>query len=193
MAAPRDTTKRQLAWSALILPHLEQAPLYDALNLFLPYDAPANTTGASTVLSVYLCPSVPRADNRNSGRGACDYGGMFGQRITGPNYPPNGLMLYDVAFPIAQVRDGTSQTIIIAEDGGFPDGQWINGLNIFDQAFPINQAPPFENDMASDHPGGAHALFADGSVHLLKDSTAARVVAALCTRAGGETLSADSY
>jgi prepilin-type N-terminal cleavage/methylation domain-containing protein/prepilin-type processing-associated H-X9-DG protein len=190
---PRNTTKRQIAWSALILPHLEQRPLYDGLNLHTPFDSPANTTGAATVLSVYLCPTVPRSEERLQGRGACDYGGLFGQRIVGNNNPPNGMMLYDVTLPIAQVRDGTSQTIHAGEDGGFPDGQWINGLNVFDQAFAINRAPGFENDLSSDHPGGAHALFADGSVRFLKDATDLKVLAALCTRAGGEAISADSY
>src|SRR5262245_18858252 len=30
---PGNRVRRQLAWSALILPYLEQKPLYDALNL----------------------------------------------------------------------------------------------------------------------------------------------------------------
>jgi prepilin-type processing-associated H-X9-DG protein len=84
------------------------------------------------------------------------------------------------------MTDGASQTIIVGEDAGFPDGQWINGLNVFDQAFAINQAPSYENDLHSDHPGGAHALFADGSVHFLKNSLDVRTLAALCTRAGNE-------
>src|SRR4051812_15826242 len=68
--------KRQLAWSALILPYLEQKPLYDSLNLNAPFDSPQNTTAASTVLSVYLCPSARRLQERIEGRGVSDYGGM---------------------------------------------------------------------------------------------------------------------
>ncbi|SIO66236.1 prepilin-type N-terminal cleavage/methylation domain-containing protein/prepilin-type processing-associated H-X9-DG domain-containing protein [Singulisphaera sp. GP187] len=49
------------------------------------------------------------------------------------------------------------------------------------------------NEIYSFHPGGANALFADGSVHFLKDSLSVPIVAALVTRAGGELLSADSY
>ena len=188
-----NTTKRQLAWSALILPFLEQKPLYDALNLNTPFDSLQNTTGAATVLSIYLGPSTPRAgEPRVQGRGVSDYGGMFGQRITGPNNPPNGSMLYDMPISIAMIRDGTSRTILIGEDAGFPDGQWINGLNVFDQAFAINQAPKFENDLHSNHPNGAHVLFADGSVHFLKNQLALPTLAALCTRAGGEVMS-DGY
>jgi prepilin-type N-terminal cleavage/methylation domain-containing protein/prepilin-type processing-associated H-X9-DG protein len=49
------------------------------------------------------------------------------------------------------------------------------------------------NEIFSFHPGGANALFADGSDHFLKDSLSVPIVAALVTRAGGEILSGDSY
>jgi prepilin-type processing-associated H-X9-DG protein len=49
------------------------------------------------------------------------------------------------------------------------------------------------NEIYAFHPGGANALFVDGSVHFLKDSISVRSLAALVTRAGGEILSADQY
>jgi prepilin-type N-terminal cleavage/methylation domain-containing protein/prepilin-type processing-associated H-X9-DG protein len=49
------------------------------------------------------------------------------------------------------------------------------------------------NEIYSFHPGGANALFCDGSVHFLKDSLSVPIVAALVTRGGGEILSGDSY
>ena len=185
--------RRWIAWSALVLPHMEQAALYDTLNLGLSFDHAGNASAATTVLSVYLCPSSLRDGERVDGRGACDYGGLYGERITGPNNPPKGAMLYDRALPIAAIRDGTSQTIFISEDSGWSDGQWIYARNVFDQAFAINKAPTFENDIGSDHPGGANALFGDGSARFLKETTALRPLAAICTRAGGEVVSADEY
>jgi prepilin-type N-terminal cleavage/methylation domain-containing protein/prepilin-type processing-associated H-X9-DG protein len=190
----RNVTKRQIAWSALILPHLEQRPLYDSLNLNTPFDSPQNSTGAATVVQVYICPSAPHSEGFHAeNRAICDYGGMYGQRITAPNNPPNGSMLYDKVLSLAHIRDGASQTIIIGEDAGFGDGQWINGRNIFDQAFAINRAPPFENDIRSDHPGGAHGLFCDGSVRFLNEGMALAPLAAICTRAGGEVVSDEDY
>ena len=43
------------------------------------------------------------------------------------------------------------------------------------------------------HPGGVNTLFADGSVHYIKDSVDGRVWRGLGTIAGGEILGADSY
>jgi prepilin-type N-terminal cleavage/methylation domain-containing protein len=188
-----NPAKRQLAWSMLILPHLEQAALYNSLNVLLAFDSRGNSSGAATILNVYMCPSSRREDPMPSGRGACDYGGMYGERITSPNNPPKGAMLYDRPLRLVELRDGTSQTVIIGEDAWFGDGQWINGRNVFDQAYPINKAPAFENDIRSDHPGGALGLFADGSAHFLKETIEPRVLAALCTRKGGELISADQY
>jgi prepilin-type processing-associated H-X9-DG protein len=49
------------------------------------------------------------------------------------------------------------------------------------------------NEIYSFHTGGANALFADGSVHFLKDVATVPLVAALVTRAGAEMISGDQY
>ena len=49
------------------------------------------------------------------------------------------------------------------------------------------------NEIYSFHPGGANALFVDGSVHFLKDVASVQLIAALVTRAGGEIISCDQY
>ncbi len=47
--------------------------------------------------------------------------------------------------------------------------------------------------LSSRHSGGASALFADGSVKFLKDSTSLPVIWALGSRAQGEVISSDSF
>ena len=101
-------------------------------------------------------------------------------------------MLYNRPVAIRQIPDGASRTLIVAEDGGWQDGQWINGLNIFDQKYEINYKPspqkPLENEIRSDHSGGANALFADGSARFLDQQMDLEILAAICTREGGEII-----
>jgi prepilin-type N-terminal cleavage/methylation domain-containing protein/prepilin-type processing-associated H-X9-DG protein len=179
---------RQLAWSVFLLPYLEQDSLYRQLDLEEAFDSPQNAPAAATVLGIYVCPSTPHGAELKQGRGPCQYGGIYGERITGPNHPPKGVMLYDRAISLAEIPDGASNTLIVSEDCNNPDGQWINGLNVFDQAFAINRAPAYENDIASRHPNGANGSFGDGSARFLSENIDLVVLAALCTRAGGESI-----
>jgi prepilin-type N-terminal cleavage/methylation domain-containing protein len=184
-----NTTYRQLAWSAYLLPYIEQQPLFERLDLSLAFDDPANAVAAATVLPVLLCPSVPAEHlSLTSGRGPTHYGGIFGERITSPNNPPKGVMLFDQAIPIREVLDGATYTLIVGEDSQFSDGEWVNGRNIFDQAYAINAAPEIENDIRSEHPGGANGVTCGGSVHFLTEEIDLNVLAALCTRAGNEPI-----
>lgn len=188
---PRPIWKRgrQYAWSAMILPYLQHSRLADQIDFARPFDDEKNRQAAAAVIDVYLCPTTPRSEPRHEGRGACDYGGIYGERITGPNRPPKGVMLYDRVVRFRDILDGTARTLLVAEDSTFPDGQWINGRNVFDQAFAINQAPRFENDIRSLHPQGAFGLFCDGSTQFLSDTIDLHVLAAVCTRAGREAVS----
>jgi prepilin-type N-terminal cleavage/methylation domain-containing protein/prepilin-type processing-associated H-X9-DG protein len=188
-----DTTKRQLAWSAFILPYLDQDTLYRSLDLNTPFDSPENAAGAATVLAVYLCPSKPRADYWYEGRAVCDYGGIFGQALIGQNNPHNGTMDFDNLISIAMITDGTAHTMMIAEDTQRDDAQWINAMNLFDVCYPINQGPIYDPDIHSNHPGGANGLFADGSVHFLRETMDNKTLAAIVTRAGGEVVNESDF
>ena len=179
----------RIAWSAFLLPFIEQNQTFQQLDFDENFDSAANADGAQTVIETYICPSSLRGSELSQGRGPCDYGGMHGERITGPKNRFNGLMIYGEARSHRDIPDGSSNTIIVAEDSDFSDGQWINGRNVFDQAFAINAAPNFENDIRSRHPDGANAVFADGHVSFLSEDMNLTSLAAICTRAGREVVS----
>jgi prepilin-type processing-associated H-X9-DG protein len=169
--------------------------VFDQLDVSKAFDAPENAAGAANVIETYLCPSVPRETLLVQGRGAIDYGGIYGERIgwngrpasERVNDPPKGAMLIDKPVSLRMITDGSARTLIVSEDSEFTDNQWINGRNIFDQAYAINSAPSYENDIRSRHPGGANGLFADGSARFLPEEIDLHVLAALCTRARHET------
>ncbi len=131
-----DTDREHWAnWAILILPFLEQQPLYDAFNLTLPINNAANQTPRGTKLSVMLCPSdanngTPFASvdategsgwaRGNYGANAC-LGYCVSYYAAGPTSPMwasnwlRGIMGANVSVGIAQIRDGASNTILLAE------------------------------------------------------------------------------
>jgi prepilin-type N-terminal cleavage/methylation domain-containing protein/prepilin-type processing-associated H-X9-DG protein len=115
------------------------------------------------------------------------------------------------------IMDGTSTTILVTEVAGRPK-RWLAGRSGQDQALeggpwnhfkggillqgktngtanlgtcPINCTN--NSEVYSFHTGGANAVFADGSVHFLRESINIRVLARLITRAGGEVVSDRDY
>lgn len=192
-AAGRSGTARCLSWNAAILPWLEEQSLADRIDFRLPFDHPANARAGATPLAVYRCPSSGR-EPVTLGLGGSDFGGITGERIVSPNNPEKGVLVHDRGFAEREIRDGLSKTAVVGEcaAGGWPDGQWINGRNLFDQAYAVNW-PTGEDELRSRHPGGAHALFGDGGVRLLADAIDPRVLAACCTRAGGEVIAGEAF
>ena len=206
---------KQIAWSVRILPMLEQENIWHSFSFSDAYDSAANLEAASVPINTYVCPSANKSafrgglsttSDRNS-NGAwdagddlafTDYGGMFGvpdsssdctSAIVLPTKCMNGALIYDEPIGDAQIRDGMTHTIFVAEDtgrGATQNGEWANGQNIFDQTGPINATR--DNEIFSDHPGGAHVLLGDGSVHFLDESLSLDVLFALCTRDGGEVV-----
>ncbi len=185
---PQWRRGKQLAWSAFVLPYIGENPTYEKIRFDYAFDHPMNADAASAVIETYLCPSTNRISTRNRGRGATDYGGIYGERIVSRNYPPRGVMIHERSIRFRDITDGTTRTLMVSEDADFPDGQWINAWNLFDQAFSINRAPRFENDIRSKHPQGANGLFADGSAKFLNENIDLEVLAALCTRNGAESV-----
>ena len=55
---------RNAAWPALVLPHLDQTPLYSQIGFSNPLD-PGNRSVAGRVVPVYLCPSDSTASVRS--------------------------------------------------------------------------------------------------------------------------------
>lgn len=183
-----DLTKRQLAWSVYLLPYVEQQNVFDQLDLSKAFDHATNAAVAATPLSVYRCPASRNKPAAFDGRGTCDYGGIYGERISGPSNTPRGMMVHDKIIREKDVIDGLSVTLAIGEDTKAPDGQWINGRNVFEQAFVINQGPAFDNELRSDHFQGAHGVFADGAAKFLNQRMSLPILAAICTRNGGEAV-----
>jgi prepilin-type N-terminal cleavage/methylation domain-containing protein/prepilin-type processing-associated H-X9-DG protein len=158
-----------------ILPFVEQDTIFRQMDPYSYYEAtPANMAAAKNVVPVFLCPSNPLrpGDGRDSqGYGYTDYGPTVYTDIdpsTGVRNPatrakgalywrgPNRQGLGSSRF--AEITDGTSNTILVAEDAGRaepqvspykdPTGQGNNGYRAFwrwaepDNGFGVSGPPP---------------------------------------------------
>jgi len=196
-----EPKKRRIAWSAFILPYIEQKELYAQFRFDLRARSTENQPVAGTEVVTFLCPStgrlgVGRVGNRSgdinrNGRydpgeqmAMTDYGGIFGIPESDPERFMNGVMIWDRPVRMAEIVDGMSYTLIVGEDSGrgpTMDGEWANGENIFDQAGEINQQQ--DNELWSDHPSGVNVALCDGSARFLSHTLSRQVLGALCTRA----------
>jgi prepilin-type N-terminal cleavage/methylation domain-containing protein len=116
-------------WGTLILPYVEQAPLYTSLNpdntVFgggaNPVTATAGGTAASqTPLSVFRCPADP-GNPQNTYRlnhGTSNYRAVAGP-TTFPTFSENqdmgGVMYENSKTNFAAIKDGTSNTVVVGE------------------------------------------------------------------------------
>lgn len=133
--------------------------------------------------------------------------------IVPPTSDLRGAMVIDDTTRFTDITDGLSHTIMVAEDAGRPrlwnKGKQVPGVYVNGGAWAAMQGPfslngssndgslingycamncTNDNEIYSFHRNGANIVFADGSVHFLRSSTTILIMAALWTRAGGETI-----
>ena len=221
-----------------LLPYLEQVPLDTRYRWDVGYHAPANQPTVAMQLRVVQCPSaepdrfVTEVEFRDTWfpdrKGACaDYNGIrwMDVRLASKAYrliddlgsnqnAYEGILTRDSKTRVADITDGTANTIMVAEIAGRPKlyqmgrlissppyagGATWSGPGLaqgqgFDPQRGERLGPCAINctnnqEVYSFHSGGANVLMADGAVRFLKADIDIRTFARLVTRAGGEIVS----
>ena len=211
--------EKRHSWASLVFPYLELANLADTIDPTKHALVGTNQSAAAAIVSLYRCPSYTGPDFSESNRyrtlshkcaignyvalGASTVGNLWGVDLD-----PDGAIIPGGKIVPAEITDGHSHTVFIAETREEILAAWADGLTAamvalaYDPSRPPRYArnqmalnyTPYYNEHkvvskfgpSSMHPGGANHLFGDGSVRFLKDDVAASVYVAVATRAGGE-------
>jgi prepilin-type N-terminal cleavage/methylation domain-containing protein/prepilin-type processing-associated H-X9-DG protein len=241
---PQYAGLKHHALGTFLLPYLEQ-PLASQYRWDASWFDPPNQPVVTAQLKVWQCPSAqtnrimdgslptvaPPPEAPFIGIAASgDYAGMSvvnaalaRNGLIDPGGPRDENGNYEGAFAInrttrlADVVDGASNTILIAECAGRPQlwrahkpvpnvwltgGPWASRSLLWGRGATADGTAFFgqcainctnDREVYSFHAGGANAVFADGSVHFLKANMSIRVFARLVTRAGGEVVSAGDF
>jgi prepilin-type N-terminal cleavage/methylation domain-containing protein/prepilin-type processing-associated H-X9-DG protein len=153
----------------------------------------------------YLGVSGPDKDKSPPGSTE-PYGRQRGVLLGNKGLPDEDTMVEPPPVGAKDVTDGLANTICVVECSGRGvefdaednkikslNGAWASGSNVSHITKTINFLPVpeawYSEAITSDHPGGAHLLMCDGSVHFGSDSIEKEVLLSLCSRDGDETVS----
>ncbi|MGO9467752.1 MAG: DUF1559 domain-containing protein [Isosphaeraceae bacterium] len=165
-----------LSWRVALLPHMGYRSLYERFRLDEPWDSPHNRALLAEMPREFGCPAGPAHREGRTG-----YRVIIG--------PENDAYSVNTAFEpargvdIRNFTDGTSNTILVLETDSFVPWTKPDDLH-------WSKGGPLPG-VASPHPEGAHALFADGSTRFLKPTIRPAILLALITMNGGEVISGD--
>jgi prepilin-type N-terminal cleavage/methylation domain-containing protein len=203
LADPRRAGRNQPGcWAFAILPYVEQENLFKA--------APDNGT-QGVPIPIYICPSRRPAqawdtphpdpflgpDRHDDGAGRNPW--------SSTDYAANQRVIDDrpKVMRIADIKDGTSSTILVGEKSmdprGYTSGSWYWNQPVFSggsggtarlgtYVYPDAVGVPFEDHWGSAHTAGSQFLFADGSVRIISFATPHTEVLKMLTPQGGEVI-----
>jgi prepilin-type N-terminal cleavage/methylation domain-containing protein len=202
------------SWGSVILPYVEMRNLETKIDYTLSAMNPKNRAAAQTAVAIYRCPSytgLEFTDDPHYPEGQFAIGNYVSisatdvDHIWGDNVEPDGVIFPTSAVRPAEVTDGLTNTMFIAESREERMRVWIDGRTAANTALrydsdgdgvdrvSLNFTPYYDDGdivctygPSSMHPGGAFHLLGDGAVQFLIDQIAPKVYVALCTRAGDE-------
>jgi RNA polymerase sigma factor (sigma-70 family) len=156
--------KALLSWRVLLLPYLEQKALFDEFKLDEPWDSPHNRKLQARMPKVFAAPDA-------AGKAAQE---TFCQMFAGKGTIFDGQK----GTPITDIRDGTSNTILIIEGGAAVP--WTQPADL---DFDAKKALARVGGMFSE---GFHFARADASVYFCRPRFREAALRAMITRSGGE-------
>lgn len=163
------------SWRVAILPFVNGGMIYDQYDFSQPWNSKGNRSLEMPMSYVYRCPS----DAGSATLYNTSYVMVVGEGTIGGE--PNE------SVKIADVTDGTSNTILAIEVGG-SSIHWMEPRDMtVDEAITYITSPSATGQQHS-HPGGVNVLMADGSVHFVASSIAPETLRRMMVRNDGRAI-----
>lgn len=162
------------SWRTLILPYVDQAPLYQKIDFSKPWDHPANAVAFNTAIPFYQCPS-----NRGLPPNHTTYLAVSS---------PNACFHADKPRKLSEITDGLVFTLIVIEvplDKSIP---WMAPIDA-DEKLIIGIRPTSKLP----HTDGVNAAIADGRVAHFNAKMPTPHRKARMTISGGEQILGDDF
>jgi len=159
-------------WQALLLPYVEQLEVYQQVDFNVPWNDPKNRVPMQTQVASYVSPGITEIK---------DAAGYALTHYAGNSY----LFRKDRAFHFSDITDGTVNTILAGEAAGNFQ-PWGHPENCRDPGNGIDAGP---DSFGRPHfPPVAGFVMCDGSVRFLSRNIDPKILKALATPAGNETV-----
>lgn len=187
-------------WTAMILPNIDQSPLYNEIDFHQPTAVGSNLQLISKTLPLAYCPSdsIERRVNMPGPTGP--------EVVASGNYAGVESMLNTLSNTrFAEVSDGLTNTFLLGENSIEIDPvtrapstvSWCGRVTYragrITNSQPHHQATAFaplpHSFFSSQHPGGVQFSMGDGSVHFFSHTMDAHLFGSLGTARGAEVVS----
>ncbi len=204
---------QHVSWIVQILPFIEQHNIFNHFDQSKGAYAPENSRARQQRIASLICPSYPEISGRafqatSEGRHTIStYAGCHHDSEAPIDTTNNGVLFLNSKLSFRDLRDGSSQTILLGEF--LPESDvlgWASGTRAtlrnasqilggsYNQPEPSEgPALPERNSLqvggfGSFHAGGAQFAIADGSVRFLGANISPALLKRLGNRADGELL-----
>lgn len=185
-------------WNTLLLPYIDQAPMYNTINFGAAWNAGNNYLAFKQKYAAYMCPSNPIQDQIWSTNSHIVHyfavaGGTSGppgglERISWANGGSGGatvdalkgVFYHSSNTSLAAITDGSSNTVMIAEVLGYQptslqaltsiaNGRGMQFSAVTNTQYQINTINGWFS-ASSFHTGGTQVLMADGAVRFVSQN-----------------------